>query len=157
MESRVIEKGPLLQPRQTNQSLDILILAAGLGTRMKSGRAKVLHELGGLPLITYVCRTARSLNPHKIYVVVGHQADEVERAVQAEVGDTAEFVTQAAQRGTGDAVMAARAQLENSDSLVLVLSGDVPLIRTETLEAFVDQHRGSGAACSILSVRLENP
>lgn len=157
MEPSAIEKGPLLQPRQTNQSLDILILAAGLGTRMKSGRAKVLHELGGLPLITYVCRTAQSLGPGKIYVVVGHQAAEVERAVQTEVGDTAEFVTQAEQRGTGDAVMAARGQLENSDSLVLVLSGDVPLIRAETLESLIDQHRASRAACSILSVRLENP
>jgi len=124
---------------------------------MKSGRAKVLHELGGLPLITYVCRTARSLGPGKIYVVVGHQAAEVERAVRTEVGDTAEFVTQAEQRGTGDAVMAARAQLENSESLLLVLSGDVPLIRAETLESLIDQHRASRAACSILSVRLENP
>jgi bifunctional UDP-N-acetylglucosamine pyrophosphorylase/glucosamine-1-phosphate N-acetyltransferase len=124
---------------------------------MKSGRAKVLHELGGLPLITYVCRTARSLGPGKIYVVVGHQAAEVERAVRTEVGDTAEFVTQAEQHGTGDAVMAARGQLENSESLVLVLSGDVPLIRAETLESFIDQHRASGATCSILSVRVENP
>ena len=77
--------------------------------------------------------------------------------MQTEVGDTAEFVTQTEQRGTGDAVMAAHAQLENTDSLVLVLSGDVPLIRAATLERFIDQHRASGAACSILSVRLENP
>jgi bifunctional UDP-N-acetylglucosamine pyrophosphorylase/glucosamine-1-phosphate N-acetyltransferase len=157
MQSRAIEKGPLLQPRQTNQSLDILILAAGLGTRMKSGRAKVLHELGGLPLITYVCRTARSLGPEKICVVVGHQAAEVERAVRTEVGDAAEFVIQTEQRGTGDAVMAARAQFENSESLILVLSGDVPLIRAETLGKIIDQHRSSGAACSMLSVRAENP
>ena len=157
MDSRAIEKGPPLQPRQTNQPIDILILAAGLGTRMKSGRAKVLHELGGLPLITYVCRTAQSLNPEKIYVVVGHQAAEVERAVRSEVGDTAECVIQTEQRGTGDAVMAARAQLENSHSLVLVLSGDVPLIRAATLESLIAQHRASEAACSILSVRLENP
>ena len=124
---------------------------------MKSGRAKVLHELGGLPLITYVCRTAQSLDPEKICVVVGHQANEVERTVNAEVGDTAAFVTQTEQRGTGDAVMAAQSQLENSQSLVLVLSGDVPLIRAATLKNFVDQHRASKAACSILSVRLENP
>ena len=123
---------------------------------MKSGRAKVLHELGGLPLITYVCRTAQSLDPEKIYVVVGHQANEVERAVKTEVGDTAAFVTQTEQRGTGDAVMAAQSQLENS-ALVLVLSGDVPLIRAATLKNFVDQHRASEAVCSILSVRLENP
>jgi bifunctional UDP-N-acetylglucosamine pyrophosphorylase/glucosamine-1-phosphate N-acetyltransferase len=157
MEPSTIEKGPLLQPRQPDQSLNILILAAGLGTRMKSGRAKVLHELDGLPLITYVCRTAQLLGPEKIYVVVGHQAAEVERALQTEVGDSAVFVTQTEQRGTGDAVMAARAQLETKDSLVLVLSGDVPFIRAATLESFIEQHRSSGAACSILSVRLENP
>ena len=124
---------------------------------MKSGRAKVLHELGGLPLITYVCRAAQSLDPEKIYVVVGQQANEVERAVNAEVGDAAAFVTQTEQRGTGDAVMAAQSQLENSESLVLVLSGDVPLIRAATLKSFVEEHRASKAACSILSVRLENP
>jgi bifunctional UDP-N-acetylglucosamine pyrophosphorylase/glucosamine-1-phosphate N-acetyltransferase len=146
-----------LPPRQSDQSLVVLILAAGLGTRMKSARVKVLHELGGLPLITYVCRTAQLLGPEKIYVVVGHQAIEVQRAVQNEVGDTAVFVTQTEQRGTGDAVMAAQSQLEDSDSLVLILSGDVPLIRQATLEAFVRQHRDSGAVCSILSVRLENP
>lgn len=124
---------------------------------MRSARAKVLHELGGLPLITYVCRTAQSLRPEKIYVVVGHQANEVERAVKTEVGDSSAFVTQREQRGTGDAVMAAHSQLENSDSLVLLLSGDVPLIRQATLEDLISQHRSSKAACSILSVRLENP
>jgi len=124
---------------------------------MKSARAKVLHKLGGLPLITYVCRTAQSLGPEKIYVVVGHQAAEVERVVQTEIGDTAAFATQAEQRGTGDAVMAAQAQLAKSDSLVLVLSGDVPLIRKETLAQLIEQHQTSGSVCSILSVRLENP
>lgn len=152
-----MEKAPLVQPRRTHQSLDVLILAAGLGTRMKSARAKVLHELSGTPLIAYVCRAAKSLGPEQIYVVVGHQATEVEKAVKSEVGDLAKFVTQTEQRGTGDAVMAARTQLENTDALVLVLSGDVPMIRAETLKNFIDQHRSSGAACSILSVRLENP
>jgi bifunctional UDP-N-acetylglucosamine pyrophosphorylase/glucosamine-1-phosphate N-acetyltransferase len=157
MEPRASEKGPLLQPPQDKQSLNILILAAGLGTRMKSGRAKVLHELGGLPLISYVCRTALSLDPARICVVVGHQAAEVEQAVQTEVGAAADFATQTEQRGTGDAVMSAQAQLEASNSLVLILSGDVPLIRASTLKAFAEQHRASGAAGSILSVRLENP
>jgi bifunctional UDP-N-acetylglucosamine pyrophosphorylase/glucosamine-1-phosphate N-acetyltransferase len=152
-----IEKGQSLPRRQSDQSLVTLILAAGLGTRMRSARAKVLHELDGLPLITYVCRTAQQLSPEKIYVVVGHQAPEVECAVQSEVGDKAAFVTQTEQRGTGDAVMAAQSQLEHSDSLVLVLSGDVPMIRAATLENLASQHRASGAACSILSVRLENP
>jgi bifunctional UDP-N-acetylglucosamine pyrophosphorylase/glucosamine-1-phosphate N-acetyltransferase len=132
-------------------------MAAGLGTRMKSKRAKVLHELGGAPLIAHVVRTAQTLDPRKILVVVGHQADEVERAVLAEAGDLAGFVVQEKQRGTGDAVESARSQLENSDSLVLVLSGDVPMIRSETLKKLIDSHVNARAACTILSVRLENP
>ena len=99
-----LEKSPLLQSRETNQSLDVLILAAGLGTRMKSARAKVLHEIGGLPLIVYVCRTAKSLDPQKIFVVVGHQATEVEAAVQNEIGNLGEFVKQTEQRGTGEQI-----------------------------------------------------
>jgi bifunctional UDP-N-acetylglucosamine pyrophosphorylase / glucosamine-1-phosphate N-acetyltransferase len=142
--------------RQT-QTLDVLILAAGMGTRMKSKRAKVLHELGGSPLIAYVCRAAQSLDPDKIFVVVGHQAAEVTKAVQAEVGSLAEFVTQAHQRGTGDAVKSARAQLQNRNSLLVILSGDVPLLKPETLERLIEDHRTTGATCSILSVKLENP
>jgi bifunctional UDP-N-acetylglucosamine pyrophosphorylase/glucosamine-1-phosphate N-acetyltransferase len=88
---------------------------------------------------------------------VGHQAAEVESLVQNEMGDLAEFVSQSEQRGTGHAVMAARAQLADRDSLVLVLSGDVPLIRSETLQRFIESHKATGAASSILSVRLENP
>jgi bifunctional UDP-N-acetylglucosamine pyrophosphorylase/glucosamine-1-phosphate N-acetyltransferase len=132
-------------------------MAAGLGTRMKSNRAKVLHELGGAPLIAHVVRAAQALQPRSIVVIVGHQAEEVERATLAEVGELASFVVQAKQRGTGDAVESARSVLENSDSLVLVLSGDVPMIRVETLRKLIEQHNHTGAACSILSVRLENP
>jgi bifunctional UDP-N-acetylglucosamine pyrophosphorylase/glucosamine-1-phosphate N-acetyltransferase len=124
---------------------------------MKSRRAKVLHELGGLPLIAHVSRTANALNPKSIVVVVGHQAEQVEQAVLNEVGELASFAIQTHQRGTGDAVEAARLRLENSDSLLLVLYGDVPLIRAETLQAFLEHHQTSGADCSILSVRLENP
>lgn len=132
-------------------------MAAGLGTRMKSRRAKVLHELGGEPLIAHVSRAAQALEPSSIIVVVGHQAEEVEQATLAAVGHLASFVIQEKQRGTGDAVESARSRLENSDSLVLVLSGDVPMIRVETLKNLIEQHNNSGAACSILSVRLENP
>ena len=124
---------------------------------MKSGRAKVLHELGGSPLIAHVVRTAAVLDPRAIIVIVGHQAEEVEQAVLAEVGELSSFVVQAKQRGTGDAVESARSVLENSESLVLLLSGDVPMIRAETLRKFVEHHNNAGAACSILSVRLENP
>jgi bifunctional UDP-N-acetylglucosamine pyrophosphorylase / glucosamine-1-phosphate N-acetyltransferase len=132
-------------------------MAAGLGTRMKSGRAKVLHELGGAPLITHVVRAAQALEPHSIIVIVGHQAEEVERAVLDEVGELGSFVMQAKQRGTGDAVESARSVLEHSDSLVLVLSGDVPMIRAETLRKFIEHHNNARAVCSILSVRLEDP
>ena len=140
-----------------NKPLNVLIMAAGLGTRMKSKRAKVLHELGGLPLIAHVVRAAQALDPHSIITIVGHQAEEVERAVLAEIGELASFAIQAKQRGTGDAVESARSQLENTDSLVLVLSGDVPMIKTETLRRFIEHHYNAAADCSILSVRLENP
>ena len=137
--------------------LNVLVMAAGLGTRMKSNRAKVLHELAGRPLIAHVVRTAATLEPQRIYVVVGHQAEEVENAALAEVGELVSPVMQAQQRGTGDAVESARAQLEDSDSLLLVLSGDVPLIKAETLQKLIEHHHASGAACTILAVRLENP
>jgi len=132
-------------------------MAAGLGTRMKSSRAKVLHELGGLPLIAYTLRAVQPLEPQSIITIVGYQAEEVERAVLAEVGELASFVVQEKQRGTGDAVESARSVLENSESLVLVMNGDVPMIRVETLRKLIEQHNNTGADCSILSVRLDNP
>lgn len=147
--------------------LDVLILAAGLGTRMRSGVAKVLHKLGNRPLIAHVCRTAAALSPRHIYVVVGHQAKEVEAAVRRELDGmtNVRFVVQAQQRGTGDAVLAARQEIEksfdaNASSTLLVLSGDVPFIRAETLGALINQHRahrGRGAACTILAVKLDDP
>ena len=72
--------------RDNNPPLDILVLAAGLGTRMRSRKAKVLHKLQGRPLIAHVCHTAAALNPRKLYVVVGHQAEEVAAAVREELG-----------------------------------------------------------------------
>ncbi|MCV4607627.1 NTP transferase domain-containing protein, partial [Escherichia coli] len=86
--------------------LDILILAAGLGTRMRSATAKVLHEVGGRPLIGYVCRAAAALDPEKIWVVVGHQADDVRAAVISQLEPVVpEFAVQEKQLGTGDAVV----------------------------------------------------
>ena len=146
------------QRQEDNRPLDVLVLAAGLGTRMKSSRAKVLHELSGRPLIAHVAQTALTLTPRKIFIVVGHQAPEVEKAARAELGDgNAVFVHQVEQKGTGDAVMAAKTDLEGTRSTLLVLSGDVPLIRPETLRKFLDAYNQSAAACSILSVEMENP
>ena len=145
----------------TNEPLDVMILAAGLGTRMRSNKAKVLHRLAGRPLINHVCRTAATLNPRKIYIVVGHQAEDVKAAVLHEMSeDQVVFVTQKSQLGTGDAVNSARDLLANEDSTLLVLSGDVPTIKAETLESLVNihrTHRGHGAACTILTVEFEDP
>ena len=157
MEPNSTAKPPVSPTRQTDESLVVLVLAAGLGTRMKSARAKVLHEIGGRPLISYVCRTAASLNPQKVLVVVGHQAQEVQRAAQNSIGHLGSFVTQTEQKGTGDAVASAREQLSDSDATVVVLSGDVPLLKPETLGRFIEHHRENKSACSLLSVRLENP
>ena len=141
-----------------DKAVDVLILAAGLGTRMKSRQAKVLHQLRGRPLIAHVCRAASSLTSARIAVVVGHQGDQVKAAVEAELGPgRACFIEQAVQRGTGDAVMAARANFETSESTIVVLSGDVPLVKPETLRAMLDSHKGEHAVCTLLTVRLENP
>ena len=144
-----------------HKSLDVLILAAGLGTRMRSDLAKVLHRLDGRPLVNHVSKTATALAPEKIYVVIGHQGEDVKAAVLEEFdSDQAVFVEQKQQLGTGDAVNAAREFLESRDSTLVVLSGDVPMIRPETLAALVQHHhghRGKGAACTVLTVRLKDP
>src|SRR5256886_14353251 len=119
---------------RTAAPLDVIILAAGLGTRMKSGLAKVLHKLDGRPLIAHVCRTAAKLRPRKIYVIVGHQAEQAEAAVEQELGKGgAVFVRQEKKRGTGDAVLAARSALANAPATILIRSGDDPMVRVETL------------------------
>jgi bifunctional UDP-N-acetylglucosamine pyrophosphorylase/glucosamine-1-phosphate N-acetyltransferase len=143
------------------KTLDVLILAAGLGTRMRSNLAKVLHRLDGRPLVGHVCRTAAALAPRKVYVVIGHQGEDVKHAVLEELDeDHSGFVWQKEQLGTGHAVNSAREFLENEDSTLLVLSGDVPMIRAETLAALLQQHythRGKGAACTLLTVKLDDP
>src|SRR3954470_13940741 len=156
-----MEKQTQFTPPDSPAPLDVLILAAGLGTRMRSRTAKVLHKLGGRPLIAHVCRTAAALTSRPIAVVVGHQAEQVEAAVSEELGEHgASFITQVEQRGTGDAVMAAREAFMNAGSTLLVLSGDVPLVRAETLGALIQQHRthrGRDAPRTLIAVRLAAP
>ena len=135
-------------------------MAAGLGTRMKSNCAKVLHKLDGRPLISHVCRAALQLEPRSVYVVVGHQAAEVQAAVKKEFTsqpDRFAFVQQREQRGTGDAVMAAEDILRGNNGTVMVLSGDVPLVKPATLTKLIAAHSRHTAACTLMSVRLENP
>ncbi len=150
-----------MEVSQIQTNLNILILAAGLGTRMRSDIAKVLHRLGGVAMINHVCKTAAALMPEKIYVIIGHQGEEVRRAVLEDLEESqVEFVWQIEQLGTGHAVNMAKDFLANKETTVLVLSGDVPLIRPTTLAALIQKHRnhrGKGAACTILTVKLEDP
>src|SRR4051812_39583550 len=107
--------------------LSIVILAAGLGTRMKSRKAKVLHRAGGKALVEHVVDSALELTtPDRVFVVVGHQADEVRRALAVRgVG----FIEQKEQKGTGHAVMSGRDSLAGLDGYLMVLYGDCPLLR----------------------------
>jgi bifunctional UDP-N-acetylglucosamine pyrophosphorylase / glucosamine-1-phosphate N-acetyltransferase len=128
---------------------------------MRSNLAKVLHKLDGRPLINHVCDAAVGLSPKKIYTVVGHQGEDVKKVVLGELDSSvAEFAWQRKMLGTGDAVNSARELLEHQDSTLLVLSGDVPMIRRETLEALVrlhNDHHGRRAACTVLTVKLSDP
>jgi bifunctional UDP-N-acetylglucosamine pyrophosphorylase/glucosamine-1-phosphate N-acetyltransferase len=132
----------------------IVIMAAGKGTRLKSRRAKVLHQIGGQPLLAHVIKAAQQIVPAEhIYVIVGHQAENVRAAVEP-LG--VKFVLQAEQRGTGHAIMCARDQVASYQNL-LVLSGDVPLIRPETIGHLRDFHLNKKAAMTILTAAPSDP
>lgn len=132
----------------------VVIMAAGKGTRLKSKRPKVLHEIGGRALLAHVISAATQLVlPEDIFIVVGHEADRVKSAV-ASTG--VQFVLQAEQHGTGHAIQCAAACIQDYDH-VLVLSGDVPLIRTETIRRIRDFHLQERSAMTILAAVPENP
>ncbi|MGA3370942.1 MAG: bifunctional UDP-N-acetylglucosamine diphosphorylase/glucosamine-1-phosphate N-acetyltransferase GlmU [Terracidiphilus sp.] len=132
----------------------VVILAAGKGTRLKSQRPKVLHEIGGKPLLAHVIAAAsRIVAPREIYVVIGHQAEAVRKAMEPA---GVRFVEQTEQRGTGHAIQCARQAIAGYES-ILVLSGDVPLIRPETIERLWQFHREEGAAMTILTAAPADP
>ena len=134
-------------------SLAVVIMAAGKGTRLKSRRPKVLHEIGGRPLLAHVITAASKIvAAADIFVIVGHEADRVKAAV-AQSG--VNFVLQAEQLGTGHAIQCAREAIVGYDD-VLVLSGDVPLLRAETIEMLLEYHRVD-SAMTILTALPENP
>lgn len=130
-----------------------VILAAGKGTRLKSETAKVLHRAGGRALVESVVRTCQPLGGD-ILVVVGHQAENVGAAVTPLGAST---VLQRPQNGTGHAMLLARNAIPAQTRIAVVLPGDAPLIRTETLRALLDAHTRENAAAAILSAELENP
>jgi len=132
----------------------IAIMAAGKGTRLKSKHPKVLHEVGGKPLLAHVIAAAtKVVPPSDVYAIVGHEADRVRAAV---AGSGIGFVLQSEQRGTGHALMIARQALAPYD-VVIVLSGDAPLITPQTIELLRDFHASKKAAMTLLSAELENP
>ncbi len=134
--------------------LAVAIMAAGKGTRLKSQLPKVLHEVGGKPLLEHVIQAAlRVVPPHDVYAIVGHEAERV-RAAVAHTGIN--FVLQAEQRGTGHALMMAREALSAYDH-VIVLSGDAPLITPETIGRLRNFHLEEQAAMTLLSAELDNP
>src|SRR5437016_11919175 len=136
------------------ESFAVLIMAAGKGTRLKSNRAKVLHEIGGRPLLAHVIASAAQVVPARdIYVIVGHQAEQVRAAVQS---TGVQFVVQEPQTGTGHAIQCARQQVEGYANL-LVLSGDAPLVRPQTISRLLDFHLAQKAAMTILSAEPANP
>lgn len=135
-----------------DDSLDIVILAAGKGTRMRSRRPKVLHPLCGAPLLEHVLRTAFSLSPRRVVVVVGHGGDEV-RSAFAERGVA--FVDQGDPRGTGHAVLVARETV--ASGVFLVLPGDVPLVPADALRALVRFHHEREATVSLLTMEPPDP
>ncbi|MGB7847964.1 MAG: bifunctional UDP-N-acetylglucosamine diphosphorylase/glucosamine-1-phosphate N-acetyltransferase GlmU [Candidatus Acidiferrum sp.] len=136
-----------------NKDVAIVVLAAGKGTRLKSSLAKVLHAAGGRPLVEHVVRACAPVGPKKIVVVVGHQAEKVQ-AITEPLG--AEIVLQQPQNGTGHAMLVAKRAIGNA-KLVVVLPGDAPLIRTETLRALIQKHKKGQAAATILTAVLADP
>src|SRR5689334_20481599 len=119
-------------PQQNPEPIDVVIMAAGKGTRMKSSMPKVLHRLGGRALVSHVIDTATRIGARNIVVVTGHGASDVEAALEgAASGATPKFARQVPQLGTGHAVQQAVPHLPD-DGIVLVLSGDVPLIGEAT-------------------------
>src|SRR5271167_2546132 len=140
------------QPRAGKTA--IAIMAAGKGTRLKSKHPKVLHEVGGKPLLAHAIAAATKLVPARdVYAIIGHEADRVRAAVEhTGIG----FVLQKEQRGTGHALMVAREALSGYDQ-VIVLSGDAPLITAETIRKLSEFHATQKATMTLLSADLDNP
>jgi bifunctional UDP-N-acetylglucosamine pyrophosphorylase/glucosamine-1-phosphate N-acetyltransferase len=137
------------QPRD----LAALILAAGQGTRMKSGLAKVLHPIAGRPMLAYPLGAAEALGPRRLVTVIGRDADSVREAFEGR----SEFVLQAERRGTGHAVLQTQDALQGFQGDVLILYGDTPLLRSETLAAMVAHKADTGADLVMLTAEVDVP
>ncbi len=135
--------------------ISVVVLAAGLGTRMKSKLAKVLHRVGGMSLVEHVVRAAVQLTPaSEITVVIGHQAGDVRDQLS---GLGVNFIHQVEQQGTGHALLACRESLHSTPGLLLVLYGDTPLLSAATLRRLVDRQQRHRAAATLITTHLDDP
>jgi len=130
-----------------------LILAAGSGTRMKSSKPKVMHSILGRHMIEYVLDTVNELGIQRTGIVVGYKADDVKKAL----GDKYSYIFQSRQFGTGDAVMQAKSQFYNTPGYLLVLCGDTPLLRKETITSMIERAEKKSPACVLLTARVPDP
>jgi bifunctional UDP-N-acetylglucosamine pyrophosphorylase / glucosamine-1-phosphate N-acetyltransferase len=133
----------------------VVILAAGKGTRMKSALPKVLHRVAGRPMIEHVLASSAALSPRSTTVVIGHQAETLERALAARTG--VGFVIQEPQLGTAHALSMTEGALTGATGTLVLLSGDVPLLKRETLATLVDRHVESGAAATVVTALVDQP
>ena len=134
----------------------IVVLAAGKGTRMKSALPKVLHRALGRPLIDHVLASAAALAPASVTVIIGHQT-EMLRGHFATAASPVQLALQEPQLGTGHALLQAEPALKGKAGTVLLLSGDVPLLTSATVQALVGHHRARGAAATVLTAEIERP
>jgi bifunctional UDP-N-acetylglucosamine pyrophosphorylase/glucosamine-1-phosphate N-acetyltransferase len=142
------------RPSSSAPRITIVIMAAGKGTRLKSKHPKVLHSVGGQPVLSHVIEAAiRVVQASDVFVIIGHEAEQVRKAVE-QTG--VQFVLQREQRGTGHALMVAQGAVAPYDH-VLVLSGDAPLITAQTISGLRDFHLSQKAAMTLLTAELANP
>ena len=135
-------------------NLAVVIMAAGKGTRMESDLPKVLHKLSNKTLLNHVIDTSLELNPKKIIVIIGHEAQMVKNSVEAK---NILFSLQAEQKGTGHAIMQTSQHLKDFDGDTLILSGDVPLIKKTTLTSLIDNQRNNQYDACMLTAEIDDP
>jgi len=134
--------------------LAAVILAAGKGTRMSSDLPKVLHTVGGRPLISHIIETVKAVPADRICVVIGYRADLVRRTC---AGEPVEFVMQEPQLGTGHAVLQCRPVLDDFEGTILVLNGDVPCLRAGTIRDFIRGHADAAASATVMTAKMSDP
>ncbi len=138
----------------TKSPLSVIILAAGKGTRMKSEKAKVLHEVFFMPMVHHIIRAVSPLTPQRTVAVVGHQQETVKTALN---DFKIIYVEQKEQLGTGHAVLVTERAIPEDDSTVLILCGDTPLLKSETLVDMCNKHMASGASLTLMTTLLKDP